>query len=201
MKRTLALLLTAALLFITAYQLPAPIQEVQENPTPAQANSPKPNPSSDQTVRRSAERKRNEFSMIEGKYTGQTETETFALKSDRSNRTAIEKIHSNYFVITGNRFTFIAHHVWQPNALGVSGGIKRASWSERWRGVIRSSGDGTYSFHANTVELIDKNPKDLTDERVGFGEAQKLLRRSKWTLRYDQGTLIQPTDGKVWELE
>jgi hypothetical protein len=47
MKRTLALLLSVALLLITAHRLPAPIQEVPESPTPApppalqiQSNSP-----------------------------------------------------------------------------------------------------------------------------------------------------------------
>src|SRR5437868_10952795 len=39
MKRTLALLLTVALLFVTAHRLPAPIQEVPESPTPAPADA------------------------------------------------------------------------------------------------------------------------------------------------------------------
>ncbi len=41
MKRTLALLLTAVLLLITAHRLPAPIQEVPESPTPAPAEQAK----------------------------------------------------------------------------------------------------------------------------------------------------------------
>jgi hypothetical protein len=41
MKRTLVPLLTAALLFIPAHQLPAPIQEIPESPTPAAEQSPK----------------------------------------------------------------------------------------------------------------------------------------------------------------
>jgi hypothetical protein len=41
MKRTLALLLTVALLLITAHRLPAPISEI-ESPTPAPAQSAKP---------------------------------------------------------------------------------------------------------------------------------------------------------------
>ena len=42
MKRTLALLLTVALLLITAHRLPAPISESPENPTPAPEQSAKP---------------------------------------------------------------------------------------------------------------------------------------------------------------
>jgi hypothetical protein len=44
MKRKLALLLTVALLLITAHQLPAPIQEVPESPTPALEQSATPKP-------------------------------------------------------------------------------------------------------------------------------------------------------------
>ncbi len=42
MRRTLALLLTVALLLITAHRLPAPIQEVPESPTPVPTEQPKP---------------------------------------------------------------------------------------------------------------------------------------------------------------
>jgi hypothetical protein len=44
MKQTLALLLTVALLSITAQRLLAPIQEVPESPTPAPEQSAKPKP-------------------------------------------------------------------------------------------------------------------------------------------------------------
>ena len=44
MKRTLALLLTVALLLITAHRLPAPIQEVPESATPAPEESAKSKP-------------------------------------------------------------------------------------------------------------------------------------------------------------
>jgi hypothetical protein len=42
MKRTLALLLTVALLLVTAHRLPAPIHEVPESPTPTPAEQAKP---------------------------------------------------------------------------------------------------------------------------------------------------------------
>lgn len=44
MKRTLALLLTVALLLITAHRLPAPISEIPESPTPAPEQSAKSKP-------------------------------------------------------------------------------------------------------------------------------------------------------------
>ena len=44
MKQTPTLLLTVALLLATAHRLPAPIQEVPENPTPASEQSAKPKP-------------------------------------------------------------------------------------------------------------------------------------------------------------
>jgi peptidyl-prolyl cis-trans isomerase B (cyclophilin B) len=44
MKRTLALLLTVVVVLITAHQLPAPISEIPESPTPAPEQSPKPKP-------------------------------------------------------------------------------------------------------------------------------------------------------------
>src|SRR5258708_1127881 len=42
MKRTLAPLLTVAMVLITAHRLPAPIQEVPESPTPAPEQSATP---------------------------------------------------------------------------------------------------------------------------------------------------------------
>jgi hypothetical protein len=44
MKRTLGLFLGVALLLVTAYRLPAPIQEVPESPMPAPAQSAKSKP-------------------------------------------------------------------------------------------------------------------------------------------------------------
>lgn len=44
MHRTLCFLLVAALLFVTAHRLPAPIQEVPESPTPAPEQPAKPKP-------------------------------------------------------------------------------------------------------------------------------------------------------------
>src|ERR1043166_2957973 len=180
MKRAL---LIVALLTPTAQRLPAPIQEVPET-TPAPTTVEK---------REIITAHRNKLGMIDGKYVGVTTKAEFYLKSDPKQRTAGAEEHSNYFVIQGDRFSFTARHQLWPDALGVSGGNVRATDAYRGQVVMHGSGEKVYVFIPQSVKFSEKIPASLSDSYTGIAKVRKELRNEKWTLRYDEDTLIQPS--------